>query len=111
VGFTDRQLSQLAEAEDDVDIRMREIQHIARSVEQLSSMFQELSTLVIEQGTILDRVDHNMEGAAKNTIKGKENLDEANKLHKSSRPIKCMATLMGLIVAGVVTIVAKTATA
>lgn len=38
-----------------------EIQQIAKSIEELSQIFKELAVLVIDQGTILDRIDFNME--------------------------------------------------
>jgi hypothetical protein len=41
--------------------RDKEIQQIARSIEELSQIFKELAILVIDQGTILDRIDYNME--------------------------------------------------
>jgi syntaxin 16 len=93
-GFTDDQMHDLATAEEDVDERMREIQRIAKSVEQLSTLFKELATLVVEQGTILDRIDHNMEAAVVTTKDGVKQLEQAEKYQKSARPIKCMMVLM-----------------
>ena len=44
--------------------RDEEIQKIARSIQELSDIFKELAVLVIDQGTILDRIDFNMEQAS-----------------------------------------------
>lgn len=41
--------------------RDEEITRIAKSIEELSQIFKELAVLVIDQGTILDRIDFNME--------------------------------------------------
>lgn len=40
---------------------------ISESIEELSSMFKELVVLVIDQGTILDRIDCNMEAVVEHT--------------------------------------------
>lgn len=108
-GFTDEQMHELATAEEDVDERMREIQRIARSVEELATMFSELSTLIVHQGTLLDRIDHNMEQALESSKKGVAELVQAEKYQKSARPIKCMLLLMVLIIICVIIIIAKMA--
>ena len=90
LGFTDEQMHDHATAEEDVDERMREIQRVAKSVEELAVLFKELATLVVDQGTILDRIDVNMETSVVHTKKGLESLQEADKYQKSARPIKCM---------------------
>lgn len=41
--------------------RDEEIRKIAESIQELSTIFKELAVLVIDQGTILDRIDFNME--------------------------------------------------
>jgi len=41
--------------------RDHEINAIVQSIEELSQIFKELAVLVIDQGTILDRIDYNME--------------------------------------------------
>ncbi|EEY61538.1 syntaxin-like protein [Phytophthora infestans T30-4] len=45
------------------DIRTRdiEIQRIAKSVATLATMFKEVAEMVIDQGTLIDRIDYNME--------------------------------------------------
>ena len=42
--------------------RDEEIVRIAKSIEELAAIFKELAVLVIDQGTILDRIDYNMVG-------------------------------------------------
>jgi len=102
-------MHELASAEEDVDERMREIQRIAKSVEDLAVLFKELATLVVEQGTILDRIDHNMETTVEATQKGVQELQDAEKFQKSARPIKCMLVLMVLILILVGVIIARKA--
>lgn len=106
-GFTDEQMHELATAEEDVDERMREIQRIAKSVEELAVLFRELSVLVVEQGTLLDRIDHNMEQAVEHTKQGVKELKKAEEYQKSARPIMCMGILMVLIIICVIIIVVK----
>ncbi|KAG8905897.1 hypothetical protein FRB99_008038 [Tulasnella sp. 403] len=52
---------QLIDTTPDVDTRTREITEIAKSIASLAELFKDLSTLVIEQGTILDSVEYNIE--------------------------------------------------
>jgi syntaxin 16 len=44
-----------------IDQREREINQIAKSIYQLADIFRDLQTLVIDQGTMLDRIDYNIE--------------------------------------------------
>jgi syntaxin 16 len=44
-----------------IESRDAEIQRIARSVGALATIFKEVAEMVIDQGTVIDRIDYNME--------------------------------------------------
>jgi syntaxin 16 len=101
-------VSELAHAcRDDVDERTWEIARIAKSIEGLAVLFKELATLVFEQGTMLDRIDHNMEQAARSTEIAVKELTHAEVNQKSARPITCTIVPMVLIVICVMIIAVK----
>ena len=97
VGFTDQQLAVVDDLEGIVNERDEEIQKIAQSIEELSTIFKELAVLVIDQGTILDRIDFNMEQVVEHTKEGIKQLEKAEQHQKSARPLKCIGCLLVLI--------------
>eukprot|EP00514_Thraustochytrium_sp_LLF1b_P003638 CAMPEP_0184514042 /NCGR_PEP_ID=MMETSP0198_2-20121128/3752_1 /TAXON_ID=1112570 /ORGANISM="Thraustochytrium sp., Strain LLF1b" /LENGTH=290 /DNA_ID=CAMNT_0026904205 /DNA_START=161 /DNA_END=1033 /DNA_ORIENTATION=- len=97
-GFTDEQVVLLELAESNVEERDQEIEKIATSINELATIFKELAVLVIDQGTVLDRIDYNMENVVMQTSKGVKELEKAEKYSKSTRPLKCMAILVVLII-------------
>lgn len=97
MGFSKAQVTEMEIAEDLINERDQEIQRIAESITELATIFKELAVLVIDQGTILDRIDYNMEQVVEQTEKGIQELEKAEKMQKSSRPMKIIGILLILI--------------
>lgn len=85
--------------------RDREITQIARSIGELAQLFQDLSALVIEQGSVLDRIDYNIDNMATNVRQSGVELDQAMSYQAGSGRrqlilllILCIALLVAFII-------------
>ena len=92
-GLTPAQVSELALMERQASDREKEIIHIAQSVNELANLFKELNQLVIEQGTVLDRIDYNIESSLVKIKKGVVDLEDADKQSKKALTMKCIILL------------------
>ena len=72
------------EKENHLKKRDTELGNLLNSMNNLASTFSDLKNLVLEQGTILDRIDYNIDEAAINTAKGKKHLMKASEMQKKS---------------------------
>eukprot|EP01116_Phalansterium_solitarium_P003880 TRINITY_DN14712_c0_g1_i1.p1 TRINITY_DN14712_c0_g1~~TRINITY_DN14712_c0_g1_i1.p1 ORF type:complete len:316 (+),score=73.97 TRINITY_DN14712_c0_g1_i1:103-1050(+) len=105
VQFTQEQMSKLADAEDLVATREKEIRQIAKSINELAAIFRDLATLVIEQGTILDRIDYNVEHVQNDVGSALVELHKAEESQKSSRNKLCMLLLcIGILIVVIIII-------
>lgn len=95
--FTTQQLAVVDDLTEAVQSRDKEIVKIAQSIEELGQIFKELAVLVIDQGTILDRIDYNMEAVVEHTKTGIKQLEKAERSQKSARPLRCIICLSSLI--------------
>jgi syntaxin 16 len=110
-GFTDVQLAALEEAEVLGDERASEIAEVCASIEQLASLMKHLSVLVVDQGTMLDRVDTNMATAVQRTAVGVSQLVLAEKHQRASGGTAraCIAVLIVLTLACLIVLVVRKA--
>lgn len=96
-GLNDEQLAALRDIEERSDDREREIIHLAQNINELASLFNELNVLVIEQGTVLDRIDYNVENTLTNVTRGRIELEKAEEMSKANWMLKTMLILFVVI--------------
>jgi len=105
-GFTDEQQAQIMEMQENQNQRSEQIMNIVRSVEELAQIFNELQILIVQQGTVLDRIDYNVEQTLVKLEGAKKHLKTAEKYQKRSMSTLCIFGLVLLIVlAGVILII------
>lgn len=79
--------------------REKEIEDIAQGIIELANIFQELNTMVIDQGSMLDRIDFNVESMAIDVKEADKELTVATGYQRRSLKRKIMLLLV-LIIAG-----------
>ena len=79
--------------------REKEIEDIAQGIIELANIFQELQTMVIDQGTMLDRIDYNVERTATDDKAADKELTVATGYQRKSTKRKIILLLVLLVVA------------
>ena len=64
--------------------RDNELDNLLSSVNDLAEIFKDMQNLVMEQGSILDRIDYNIDIAESNVSSGKKSIEKADKYHKNN---------------------------
>ena len=64
--------------------RDNELNQLLNSVNDLAQIFKDMQTLVMEQGSILDRIDYNIDIASTNVTRGKKSIVKANEYQKKN---------------------------
>jgi syntaxin 16 len=82
-----RQLVDQQQLQPDLTARDRELTEIAKSIATLAELFKDLSSLVIDQGTLLDSVEYNIEQTAVHMDESVKELDMATRLVHSRVPM------------------------
>eukprot|EP00039_Didymoeca_costata_P006690 m.92458 g.92458 ORF g.92458 m.92458 type:complete len:351 (+) comp13352_c0_seq1:146-1198(+) len=98
LGFTDEQTAQVQDSTNMVRQRESEVTKIVESIHELTDIFKDLALLVVDQGTILDRIDYNIETAATAIEQGHKNLEQGEKYQKSATKKRIILLLIVIIV-------------
>ncbi|TKY61744.1 Syntaxin-43 protein [Spatholobus suberectus] len=94
VGFGEEQMTKLKKSEQFSEEREREIEQVAKSVHELAQIMKDLSVLVIDQGTIVDRIDYNIQSVATNVEEGFKQLQKAERTQKKGGMVMCATVLV-----------------
>ena len=76
-----------------ISTREKEVMGIVKSIVDLNTIFKDLSTMVEEQGTILDRIDYNVEATQTRTQQGLKQLQKAERYQRANRKMYCIFLL------------------
>ncbi|KAE8009423.1 hypothetical protein FH972_005860 [Carpinus fangiana] len=88
------QMRKLKKSEQITEERDREIQQVVQSVNDLAQIMKDLSVLVIDQGTIVDRIDYNIQTVAVSVDEGFKQLQKAERTQKKGGMVKCATVLV-----------------
>lgn len=94
VGFSENQMSKLKKTEAFTLEREREISQVVESVNELAQIMKDLSVLVIDQGTIVDRIDYNIQNVATQVEEGFKQLEKAERAQRTGGMVKCATILV-----------------
>jgi len=85
--------------------REREIDDIARGIIELSDIFKDLQNMVIDQGTLLDRIDYNVENMRTDVKAAEKELVVATGYQKKTTK-RWIILLLILVVVGMIVLIA-----
>jgi syntaxin 16 len=76
-----------------VEAREQDVTKIVKSIVDLNVVFRELSSMIQEQGTILDRIDYNIETTQVSVNQGYQQLQKAAQYQRKNRKLYCIVVL------------------
>ncbi|KAH8704157.1 t-SNARE [Talaromyces proteolyticus] len=87
--------------------REREINDIAKGIIELSDIFRSLQSMVIDQGTMLDRIDYNVERMVTDVKHADTELKVATNYQKKTTKRKIILLLLLIIVGMIILLIVK----
>ncbi|VDD92163.1 unnamed protein product [Enterobius vermicularis] len=97
-GLTMEQIQLLLQNADMVKERERDVLAVSKSIVQLNSLFKDLAAMIVDQGTVLDRIDYNVEQAALKVKSALKSVEKAERHQRSDKKMYCIAVLSVTII-------------
>ncbi|OMJ20784.1 t-SNARE affecting a late Golgi compartment protein 2 [Smittium culicis] len=92
--LSDTQIGDIELLDKAISSRDEEISNISKSIFDLNLVFKDLHSMVINQGTVLDRIDYNVENTVVHVEAAKNELETAHETQKNSNERKIMLFLL-----------------
>ncbi|XP_050381058.1 syntaxin-43-like isoform X2 [Argentina anserina] len=105
--YHERETAQIKKHEAFTAEREREIHQVVESVNELAQIMKDLSVLVIDQGTIVDRIDYNIQNVASTVEDGLKQLQKAERTQKQGGMVMCATVLVIMCAVMLVLLVLK----
>lgn len=107
MGFTEQQLMSIQSNESSINRRSKEITDIAKSIHHLAEVFRDLQTMIVDQGTLLDRIDYNIEDMSTNVKTAHEELTTAKKTQSKSKESKILIFMVIMVIILLIMVIIK----
>jgi syntaxin 16 len=101
--YSAQQMAQLSSMQDEYEQRDEAIAELIKEVTAIQEIMRDLSVLVVEQGSMIDRIDQNIVAAAEQIERGVGQVQRAHESSKGGTMATCIFVL--LIVAAVMFII------
>lgn len=101
--LSDTQLMMVENAAVLADERKRELALVAHNINDLATLVKDIAALVVDQGTVLDRVDYNLEETRVKTMAATRELRIADRYQRKRHALCCIIILS--IGCGIMTII------
>lgn len=87
--------------------REREIVNITKSIVEINHLFKDLAGFIVDQGTVLDRIDFNIEQTTVKVKSGLRSVRKAEEYQKKNRKMYCIFILSIAVIVGLFLLVLK----
>lgn len=97
-GLTREQMQLVDDNSKMVETRESEIQSVVKSITELSEIFQDLGNIIVEQSSIIDRIDYNIENTVQQTETGLKELKKAEEYQKKNKKMLIIVVLSVILI-------------
>ncbi|CAJ0578667.1 unnamed protein product, partial [Mesorhabditis spiculigera] len=101
------QLQEIMSNEMEVRQREKEVLAVNSSIRELNHLFKDVSQMIVDQGSVLDRIDYNVEQATIRVGKAVQSVEKAERYQGKDKKMHCICCLAASIIVVLMLIMLK----